>query len=70
MRLESYERSNYKRPEIRDFRDKELGSKGQTKDIKKKRYLSRLYSNSNCFKNGVYIKYGKKGHFTKDYKNG
>ena len=30
-----------------DFRDKELGSKGQIKNFKKRRYLSGLYNNNN-----------------------
>ena len=50
MRLESYKRSNYKRPKIRDFEDKELRSKGQTKDLKRRRRLSKLHSNSNGLK--------------------
>ena len=47
MRLKSHKKSNYGRPEIRDFKDKELKNKGQTKVFKRKRRLSRLYSNSN-----------------------
>ena len=50
MRPESYKRNNYKRPEIKDFKDIELKSKGQTKDFKRRRYLNRLYSNSNSLK--------------------
>ena len=50
MRLESYKKSNYKRLGIRDFKDKKPGSKGQTKDFKRRRYLSGLYSNSNGLK--------------------
>ena len=50
MRLESYKGSNYKRPRIKDFEDKKPGSKGQTKDFKRKRCLNRLYSNSNSLK--------------------
>ena len=38
-RLKSYKGNNYKRPEIRDFKDKELGSKGQTKNFKDIREL-------------------------------
>ena len=54
MQLENHKKNNYGRLEIKDFKDKELGSKGQTKDFKKRRYLSRLYSNSNSLKT-VYI---------------
>ena len=50
MRPKSHKGSNYKRPEIRDFKDKELRSKGQTKNLKKRRCLSGLYSNSNSLK--------------------
>ena len=39
-------KSNYKRPKIKNSEDEELGSKGQTKDFKRERYLSRLYSNN------------------------
>ena len=54
MRPESHKGSNYGRLGIKDFKDKELRSKGQTKDLKRKRYLNRLYSNSNGLKM-VYI---------------
>ena len=50
MQLKSYKKSNYGRPRIKDFKDKELGSKGRTKDFKRRRYLSGLYSNSNSSK--------------------
>ena len=50
MQLESYKGSNYKRPKIKNFKDKESKNKSQTKDFKKRRYLSRLYSNSNGLK--------------------
>ena len=54
MQLESYKGNNYKRPGIKDFKDKEFKNKGQTKDFKRRRYLSGLYSNSNGLKM-VYI---------------
>ena len=41
-------------PKIKNFKDKELGSKGQTKYFKKGRYLSGLYNNSSSLKT-VYI---------------
>ena len=50
MQLESYKGNNYKRLKIRDFKDKEPRSKDQTKDFKRRRHLSRLYSNSNSLK--------------------
>ena len=50
MQLKSHKGSNYGRPGIKDFEDKELRNKNQTKDLKKKRHLSRLYSNSNGLK--------------------
>ena len=50
MQLESHKRSNYGRPKIKDFKDKEPGSKGQTKDLKRKKYLNGLYSNNNSLK--------------------
>ena len=50
MRPKSHKRSNYGRPRIRDFKDKEPRSKGQTKDFKRRRRLSGLYSNSNSLK--------------------
>ena len=50
MQLESYKGNNYKRPKIRDFKDKKLGSKGQTKNFKRRRRLSGLYSNNNSLK--------------------
>ena len=50
MRLESYKGSNYRRPKIKDFKDKEPRNKGQTKDFKRRRRLSGLYSNSNSLK--------------------
>ena len=46
----SYKKSNYGRPGIKDFKDKEPGSKSQTKDFKRRRCLSRLYSNNNSLK--------------------
>ena len=54
MQPKSHKGNNYKRPGIKDFEDKESKSKGQTKDFKRRRYLSRLYSNSNSLKT-VYI---------------
>ena len=50
MQLKSYKKSNYRRPGIKDFKDKESKNKGQTKDLKRRRYLNRLYSNSNSLK--------------------
>ena len=50
MRLESHKGNNYKRPKIKDFKNKELKSKGQTKDLKRRRCLSGLYSNNNGLK--------------------
>ena len=50
MRPENYKGNNYKRLRIKDFEDKKPGSKGQTKDFKKRRRLSGLYSNSNSLK--------------------
>ena len=50
MQLESHKGSNYKRPKIKDFKDKEPKSKGQTKDFKRRRRLSGLYSNNNSLK--------------------
>ena len=50
MQLESHKGSNYRRPGIKDFKDKEPRSKGQTKDFKRRRCLSGLYSNNNSLK--------------------
>ena len=53
MRLESYKGSNYKRPKIiNNSADNKtsIRSKGQTKNLKKRRRLSGLYSNSNGLK--------------------
>ena len=50
MQLESHKGNNYKRPGIRDFKDKEPRSKSQTKDLKRRRYLNGLHSNSNSSK--------------------
>ena len=50
MQLESHKRSNYGRPGIKNFEDKEPGSKSQTKDFKRRRYLSGLHSNNNSLK--------------------
>ena len=50
MRLKSYKGSNHGRSRIKDFEDKEPRSKSQTKDFKKRKYLSGLYSNSNSSK--------------------
>ena len=50
MRPESHKRSNYGRLKIKDFKDKKPGSKGQTKDFKRRRHLSGLYSNNNGLK--------------------
>ena len=51
--LKSYKKSNYRRPEIKDFKDiriNSLKSKGQTKDLNRKRYLNKLYSKINRLK--------------------
>ena len=53
MRLESYKRNIKVSLEIRDFKNSKtnsIESKGRTKDFKKKRRLSGLYSNSNSLK--------------------
>ena len=50
MRLKSHKGSNYGRFRIRDFKDKKPRSKSQTKDLKKRRHLSGLYSNSNSLR--------------------
>ena len=50
MQPKSHKRSNYGRPKIKDFKDKELKSKSQTKDFKRRRHLNRLYNNSNSLK--------------------
>ena len=44
------QKKNYGRPRIKDFENKELKSKSQTKDLKRRRYLSGLHSNSNSLK--------------------
>ena len=49
-RLESHKGNNYRKPRIKGFKDNELESKGQTKDFKRRKYLSGLYSNSNSLK--------------------
>ena len=53
MRLESYKGNVKISLEIRDFKGSKtnsIGSKGRTKNFKKKRYLSRLYNNNNSLK--------------------
>ena len=50
MQPENHKKSNYKRPRIKDFKDKEPRSKSQTKNLKKRRCLSGLYSNNNSSK--------------------
>ena len=50
MRLKSHKGSNYGKPRIKDFEDKKPKSKSQTKDFKRRRCLSRLYSNNNSLK--------------------
>ena len=53
MRLESYKGNIKVNLEIRDFKGSKTnskGSKGQTKNLKRKRRLSGLYSNSNSLK--------------------
>ena len=54
MQPESHKKNNYRRPGIKNFKNKELGSKGQTKDFKRRKRLNKLYSNSNSLKM-VYI---------------
>ena len=49
--IESYKRSNYRRSKTkRVFKDNKPRSKGQTKDLKRERYLSRLYNNNSSLK--------------------
>jgi hypothetical protein len=43
VRPESYKR-NYRKPEIKDFKDNEFRNKGQTKDFKMGRCLNGLYN--------------------------
>ena len=53
MQLKSYKENAKASLGIRDFkgnRTNSIGSKGQTKNLKNKRRLSRLYSNSNSLK--------------------
>ena len=51
MRLKSYKKSNCRKPRIiRISKNKKPKSKGQIKNFKKEKYLSRLYSNSNSLK--------------------
>ena len=53
MRPKSYKKNIKASLEIRDFKSNKtnsIKSKGQTKNLKKKRYLSGLYSNSNGLK--------------------
>ena len=54
MRPESHKKSNYRRPRIKDFKDKKPKSKGQTKDLKRRRSLSRFYSNNSSLRT-VYV---------------
>ena len=53
MRLESYKRNIKASLGIRDFKGSKInniGSKGQTKDLKKKKRLSGFYNNNNSLK--------------------
>ena len=52
MRLESYKGNIKVSLKIRDFKNKtsSIGSKGRTKDLKRRRRLRRLYSNNNGLK--------------------
>ena len=53
MRLKSYKRNTKVSLRIRDFkgnRTNSIGNKGRTKNLKKKRCLSKLHSNSNSLK--------------------
>ena len=52
MRLESYKRNTKVSLRIRDSKDRtnSIRSKGQTKNLKRKKRLSGLYSNSNSLK--------------------
>ena len=53
MRLKSYKKNTKTSLGIRDFKSSKtnnIGSKSQTKNFKRKRYLSGLYSNSNGLK--------------------
>ena len=53
MQLESYKGNTKIRLKIRDFKSSRTNnkeSKGQTKDFKKRKHLSGLYSNSNNLK--------------------
>ena len=53
MQLKSYKKNTKASLGIRDSknsRTSSIGSKGQTKNVKKKRHLGKLYSNSNSLK--------------------
>ena len=53
MQLKSYKKNTKVSLKIKDFknsRTNSIGSKGQTKNLKKKRHLSGLYSNNNNLK--------------------
>ena len=53
MRLESYKKNTKANLGIKDFKSSKtnnIGSKSRSKDFKKKRHLSGLYSNSNSLK--------------------
>ena len=51
MWLGSYKENNYRRPKTkRVFKDNKPRSKGQTKDSKREKYLSKLYSSNNSLK--------------------
>ena len=54
MQLKIYKRSNYKRPKIRDLKNKEFRSKSQIKNPKRGKYLSGLHSSNSNLKM-VYI---------------
>ena len=52
-RLKSHEKNTKVSLEIRDFkgsRTNSIGSKGQTKNLQKRRHLNGLYSNNNSLK--------------------
>jgi hypothetical protein len=53
MQQESY-KGSYRRPEIKNFKDNKLKSRGQTKDLRMGRHLNRLY-NRNSGSRIVYI---------------
>ena len=46
----SYKGNNYKRPETKSFKDNKSRSKGQIKDLKRRRCLSGLYYNNSSLR--------------------